>query len=281
VIRKVSGLTWDDFVEDKIFDPLDMKNSNTSTAAFKDEMNIADTSDIIIDRAHRIGARQTGPNARPRSIIAKLSNQRSHDTIFKNVRSLKDKDFSLQQQLPTEVVERRKRLWQKYKDAKKNTKNDVKWNLDKLVINGTSYTAYDDHQEINPEVLEEFNIDVKHTQHVTEDGSTFMGHSANIEDKSEIPAVMASIMQDRSLATATHNIYAYRISKGLGLYEEGFRDDGEHGAGFKMLKYMQDEDKADCILIVTRWFGNKPMGPKRFDCILQCADDAAKLLLSE
>jgi len=173
--------------------------------------------------------------------------------------------------------------WQKYKykNAKIDPNNIVKWNLDKLVINGVSYTAHDDQHEINPSAAIDAKIELSHTQHEIVEGSTFMGHSANIKNKDEVPIVMANILQDRSLATATHNIYAYRVATGSGKFDEAYRDDGDHGAGFKLLKHLKDNNIENTIVVVTRWFGNKMMGPKRFECILNSAVDAVNLLDSE
>ena len=134
------------------------------------------------------------------------------------------------------------------------------WNLDKLIINGVSYSALDNQYEIDPATAIESDLEIKHTPHDIVDGSTFIGHAAYIKEKDDVPIVMAKILQDRSLATATHNIYAYRISNGMGTFEEGYRDDGEHGAGFRLLKYLQDNAIADTMTVVTRFFGNKLMG---------------------
>jgi CubicO group peptidase (beta-lactamase class C family) len=41
VIRQVSGQSWDDFVRTRIFDPLGMRRSNTSTKAFGSDPNVA------------------------------------------------------------------------------------------------------------------------------------------------------------------------------------------------------------------------------------------------
>ena len=151
---------------------------------FVHEMKIPNPDDIIIERAHRSGPKQNGLNAKPRPIIAKLDNQTSKDIIFKNVKSLAGKkQYSIQDQLPAEVNERRKRLWQKYKNAKSDANNTVKWNLDKLVINGVTHSAHDDEKEIDPSIVTETELDIKHTQHEIVDGSTFMGHSAKITNK--------------------------------------------------------------------------------------------------
>jgi len=41
VIKEVSGISWDEFVSEKIFDPLGMNNSTTSNSGFDETMNIA------------------------------------------------------------------------------------------------------------------------------------------------------------------------------------------------------------------------------------------------
>ena len=41
VIEKVSGLSWDDFVKENIFEPLEMRSSNTTNSTLTDEMNLA------------------------------------------------------------------------------------------------------------------------------------------------------------------------------------------------------------------------------------------------
>ena len=208
--------------------------------------------------------------------------QKSKDIIFSNVKSLAGKtQYSIQEQLPAEVSERRQRLWSKYKEAKSDQTNNVKWNLDKLVINGVSHSALDNQYEIDPNIAAEHDLEIKHTQHEIVDGSTFIGHAADIKCKGDVPIVMAKILQDRSLASATHNIYAFRTMTQDGKIDEGYRDDGEHGAGHRLLKYLRDNDIDNTMTVVTRFFGNKLLGKKRFDCITKSAEEAIQLLDSD
>lgn len=94
----------------------------------------------------------------------------------------------------------------KFLDAKQDDTNKVKWQGDKLVINGVSFSAKDDVLDYSDVNLIP-GIDVKHSEHFVEDGSTFMAHSAIVNSKDEVTRAMASIMQDKSIAGATHNIY--------------------------------------------------------------------------
>ena len=242
------------------------------------ELKIQDVDAVQIDRAHRSGVKH---DDKPRPIIAKLANSSSKDKIFQNVKNLKGKpQYSIQEQLPAEVMERRKRLWSKFKLAKSNPQNKVSWSLDKLIINGVSFSAEDDKHEIPTEEAIKHKIYIAHTAHNVVEGSTFIGHAAEIKDKSDVGVVMAELMQDPMVAGSTHNIYAYRcddITKDTGMVEK-FSDDGEHGAGHKLLKLLQEERRTNVIVVVTRMYGNKHLGPKRFECIKTQAKEALSLI---
>lgn len=212
------------------------------------------------------------------------------DTVFRYVKNLKGKkNFAIQEQYPPEVVERRKRLWPRYKEAKAhnaietNTKINVKWQVDKLILDGRVHTAKDDTTEINPEVhCEDADIDLAHTEHVIAGGSTFIGHAASISHRNDIPAVLAKLLQDKVLAHATHNAYAYCVGNaGSPGAQEGVRDDGEHGAGAAIMKVINDRKMSDIIVIVSRFYGGTHMGPKRFQVFKDCTKKAIKLLHDE
>lgn len=241
---------------------------------FEKELRI-DPETIEIDRAHRIG-QKNDKGGRP--IVVKLSNQASRDTVFNHVKNHlpRESQFKVNEQLPPEITERRKRLWSKFKEAKQNKTNRVSWSMDKLYINGKCHTAFDDDVEINHVDLET-DIAIKHTEHSNVDGSTFMGHCAQITAKEDIASVMAKLLQDRSIATATHNIYAYRYKDGNAI-KEGLKDDGEHGAGHHILKALRDQNVENCIIIVSRWYGGQHLGPQRFTCISDCAKNAIRLV---
>jgi hypothetical protein len=243
----------------------------------KNDLKI-DPTNVSIDRAHRSGVKGRGP----RQIIAKIVNQDSKDLIFRHCRNLQGKPhLKVQEQLPAVVNERRKRLWPKYKNAKANLANKVSWSLDKLVINGITHSALDDNQVIDFKTDLDCKVVVHHTDHTIEDGSTFMGHSARIDKKTDVPGMMAKILQDRSIAGATHNMYAYRVTTADGKLCEGQKDDGEHGAGFRLLKLLRDQEQNNVMIVVTRWYGNKHMGAKRFQCIENSAKSALEALDAE
>jgi hypothetical protein len=244
---------------------------------FKDTLKIANPENIHIDRVHRFGGNRQGP----RPIVAKIPTQESRDIVFSKAKvTLKNStDYKVKEQLPPEITARRTKLWPKFLEAKKNIKNKVRWSLDKLFINGTCYTAYDDYADVNPACVNN-DIEVRHTQHVTLDGSTFMGHCAPIETKSDTSSVMAKLLQDGAVASATHNIYAYRVKQQDKICE-GQCDDGEHGAGHHILELLRAEDAENCMVVVSRWYGGQNLGPKRFTCIKDCAKSALEQFISD
>jgi putative IMPACT (imprinted ancient) family translation regulator len=166
-----------------------------------------------------------------------------------------------------------------FSEAKKNRVNDVKWSLDKLFINGTCHTAHDDQADFDP-ALADNDIDIKHTDHVVLNGSTFMGHCAPIGVKDDVSSVMATLLQDTAVAKATHNIYAYRVRERNKIVE-GQKDDGEHGAGHHILQLMREQKVENCMIVVTRWYGGQNLGPQRFDCIVNSARSALHMRHSE
>jgi hypothetical protein len=208
--------------------------------------------------------------------VVKFSSSKYKDLIFKNVKFLKGKtQFVVQEQFPPEIYERRKRLWPKYKEAKEKSKTDrtvkVSWSLDKLFINGVVHSAKDDSRMIEPDGQYGKSL-VKHSPSVTEKNSTFSGHAARLAQGISIENVLADLVSMKDTATADHMIYAYKYGT-----SSGCCDDGEHGAGTRLLKILNDKKVRNGIVVVTRWFGGDHLGPRRFELIQNCAADAIKL----
>ena len=239
---------------------------------FKKELKIGE--DLSIDRAHRMAN-----GKKPRPIVIKLVASSCKTKIFGHVKNLAGKtQFSVSEQFPQEIQQRRNDLWPKYKEAKKDKKNDVKWNLDKLIINGQVHSSKEEKFQIdfNAEIDD---INIVHTENQTIEGSTFIGHVAEVTNQSQIPNVMAALLQDKAHASASHHFYAYRIGRsGSANIKEGHRDDQEHGAGLALKKWLREQGKTDVMVIVSRWFGGKHIGPSRFDIFRRIAAEACEKL---
>ena len=103
--------------------------------------------------------------------------------------------------------------------------------------------------------------------------SSFQGHKISVETQDDIIPALHTIWSDIRVAIATHNIYAYRI-KGVGSkVVEHYEDDGEWGAGRRLLTVLQEKDITNTLVCVTRWCGKKLLGPSRFTHIVDAANE--------
>lgn len=110
-------------------------------------------SDMYIQRAHRLGGRQTrgrsGPvlgraaqarqPLKPRPIIACFRDYQDLETIIANAYKLKDTDISVHRDYPKEIVNARSELWPMYKSEKQNNPR-AKVSIGfpaKLIVNGS------------------------------------------------------------------------------------------------------------------------------------------------
>ena len=113
------------------------KTQEKVVSFMKNDLKINNANKSMVDRAHRVGQK----NARkPRNVVVKLASSSSKDLVLKNVGHLAGKThFSVQEQFPPEINERRRRLWPIFKEAKEKKKQDrtykVNWSLDRLYVN--------------------------------------------------------------------------------------------------------------------------------------------------
>lgn len=58
--------------------------------------------------------------------------------------------------------------------------------------------------------------------------------------------------------------------------QQGFKDNGEKGAGAKLLEHLVNQKVMNKLVIVTRWYGGNPIGSLRFRHISNCAFDSLR-----
>lgn len=58
--------------------------------------------------------------------------------------------------------------------------------------------------------------------------------------------------------------------------QQGFKDNGEKGAGAKLLEHLVNQNVMNKLVIVTRWYGGNPIGSLRFRHISNCAFDSLR-----
>lgn len=128
--------------------------------------------------------------------------------------------------------------------------------------------------------------------------SRFQARHVPIEDASEVPTVVAEFLAEhKSIAkNASHpHIMAWRVGKpgelpevkGRGarvqtntvplvVTDQGFRDNGEKGAGSRLLDVLVNNNVFNVLVIVTRWYGGSPIGGLRFRHIVNSAYDTLR-----
>ncbi|KAJ2846865.1 hypothetical protein IWW36_004142 [Coemansia brasiliensis] len=85
--------------------------------------------------------------------------------------------------------------------------------------------------------------------------SVFVGHVAQVQTASQIQAVQSTLLQDKKIAQATHNIMAYRIRLENGSLSQDNDDDGETAAGKRLAHLLQLLNVENIMVVVTRCFG--------------------------
>ncbi|KAJ1965737.1 hypothetical protein GGI12_000565 [Dipsacomyces acuminosporus] len=104
--------------------------------------------------------------------------------------------------------------------------------------------------------------------------SVFVAHVARVKSGTDVEAVRSTLLQDKKIAQATHNILAYRIRLENGSISQDNDDDGEAAAGKRLAHLLQLVDVEDVLVVVTRWYGGIKLGADRFKLINNAARQA-------
>jgi len=147
---------------------------------------------------------------------------------------------------------------------------------------------------------EQFLIDGGFVGEIISDrGSTFQAHGIRITCFNDVNKYLKILKTNNKIFKATHNILAYRISQNNKSKEEkgkiigkgkkntsfsegdnltqGFDDDGEDGAGIRLLGILEKMKICNFMVVISRWFGGTLLGNDRFKHI----NDAAKNLINK
>ena len=106
--------------------------------------------------------------------------------------------------------------------------------------------------------------------------STFVARALQVSSMTDVTdAVSHLVSTNKKVASATHNIKAWRIKNqdSAGLVQD-YDDDGETAAGGRLLHLMQLMDVSNVLVVVTRWYGGVKLGPDRFRVINNVAREA-------
>ncbi|CAM4742463.1 unnamed protein product [Rotaria magnacalcarata] len=106
--------------------------------------------------------------------------------------------------------------------------------------------------------------------------SVFQAHLSPVHSKEEVQLVLNKLKENKKIANATHNMYAYRIwDEKRNAVLADCDDDGETGASSRMLHLMEIADIKNALVIVSRWFGGILLHNDRFKHI----NNACRMIL--
>ncbi|XP_035865088.1 protein IMPACT isoform X6 [Phyllostomus discolor] len=82
---------------------------------------------------------------------------------------------------------------------------------------------------------------IDHGVPITDRRSTFQAHLAPVVCLKQVKTVLAKLYENKKIASATHNIYAYRIyCEDKQTFLQDYEDDGETAAGGRLLHLMEN-----------------------------------------
>lgn len=117
-------------------------------------------------------------------------------------------------------------------------------------------------------------LEVFHGPVTIESKSSFQSHFAIVHSMEEVHLFRDMVYEDKKVARATHNIFAYRFTcptTGISYHDQD--DDGENAAGGRLAEMIRLMKVDNVAVIVSRWFGGILLGPDRFKFICNSARD--------
>lgn len=85
-------------------------------------------------------------------------------------------------------------------------------------------------------------------------------------------ALAELLFNDKKVARASHNMFAYRFTKDGTSFSDN-DDDGEKGSGAKLASLLQLSKVDNVLVLVSRWYGGIHLGPARFKHIASVGRD--------
>jgi hypothetical protein len=234
----------------------------------------AEMSKLIVERVHRTGVLMED---RIRNVIAKL-NSKGKSVVMSHIKNLdKNSPIKINEQFPPQVHANRDKLWPVYLEAKKQNKK-ARWNVDQLQIEGkTLKPPVDKRTDINLDVTEEsLKLVVKSTAVTTKKNTHLQGHTVEITSMDDVVPALKALCSDTRISGASNVMYAYRIGSDRHSLHN-WEDDGEFGAGKRIMEAITGNNIYNKLVCVTKWNGSQYIGPDRFDMIKERSEAAIAL----
>ena len=249
--------------------------------------------DHEIKVAHRAKGKR---GLKPRSMIVRCGfSLREHIFAYtKNLKDCKNADgdyYSTSKQLPEPLYTQKRERDQKIKEVKcqnaeipndqKHRHTEIKVKDNTLYLNKVPQKKHlhpptvKDMLNVNPESREKIeNLQTFHSVAINDKGSIFRGHAVHVKSSQEVKLAYNRI---RLLyPESDHVMVAYHIKS-----HWGYHDHGEHGAGVKLQKILENRSINNIAVFVTREYGGIHLGPRHFLHIEKVTREALNEMTSD
>ena len=281
--HKTGTLDFDKYKPNLIIQGItEKKNENCVTEVksfFKNQLNLV--HDIQIKYAYRIGKSKNRP------LKVCLTHPSDKGLIYSHAKNLKDKtssegkDYRIDDELPPKQREQKNKarhmVWRNKKTTAEKIALSVK--KGKLMVGDLPYTSKitppSDHIlcKLKPEEVNEIDkLDIRKGITETLDGSDFTGYIADVQTFEEVNRAFEYVRYYN--LQARHIIVACKIPGSNVIESVDFYDSDEHGAGQKLLSYMDEAELENRAIFVVRHYSGKHIGAKRFELIIKAATSA-------
>ena len=106
--------------------------------------------------------------------------------------------------------------------------------------------------------------------------SEFYCYMQHVKNEAQVQQGMAKMKIKYS--DARHIITVYCIEDTKGPYKQGFAEDVEHGAGWRMLETLKEQSTDKIVVHVTRYHNYDKLGPRHFQIYKDLTKKAVKQL---
>ena len=228
----------------------------------------------------------------PPTLIVTLHSVREKDKIMKNKKSLKGvhnpdgKPYYINNYYLTDSLEKRRHYRQMIKQNEEAGEEKVQMETygNALLIDGQKYVCAIQPPNVQQildmsieEVQEVVNTKLENGPAIEKDDNKFIGYTICVKTLKEIQN--ANMRLRLSHPKARHIMCAFRINDEAEPYynRSGCCDDGEHGASVKLLEILEGNAILQRAVFVVRYYSGKKLGPARFTCITEAAEECIKL----
>ena len=251
---------------------------------FSQQMQIQEV--ISVEKAYWSGSEEK------KQLNIKLSNPADKATIFSNVSKLKGKTnakrklfFVNDDQLESEREQRKyyQHLVKENESRLEDDKLAIKLKKGSLYVNNDRVKSkvksptVQDVLTLNSDEMEDIHQVKLHaiTPH-EEGGSEFFAYMQRITSEGDVQKGLAKMKI--KFGDADHITSVYRLEDAIGPYKQGFVEDSENGAGWRMLETLKDQEVSKVAVHVARYQDRTKLGPRHFVIYKDLVKKAVKVM---